>query len=76
MALTITEANAVNVVLRELTGLTRDDGKTAGNAVIEAAALLAEHAHKVLGAGLHESSIHTSPWKYTIADRPGRGSAL
>lgn len=48
MALTITEANAVNVVLRHLL----DDTDDSAGRLQEAAELLANKANKTLGAGL------------------------
>lgn len=60
----ITEANAVNVLVRYAFGITRPDGyvtvPTEAQAV-EAARLLLLKAHKTLGAGLTEHDLPTVP---------------
>ncbi|XBB66834.1 hypothetical protein ABFU82_22420 [Nocardioides sp. WV_118_6] len=60
MALTIGEASAVNLVLRELLGQ-RSAAATA-HQVGAAAALLADHAHKTLSAGLRGDDVLASDW--------------
>jgi len=60
MALTIGEANAVNLVLRDLIGQ-RSAAATAYQ-VGAAAQLLADHARKTLGAGLSGDDVLASEW--------------
>ncbi|NGZ99424.1 hypothetical protein G5V59_00365 [Nocardioides sp. W3-2-3] len=60
MALTIEQANAVNTLVREVLGERRAEVSSAD--VAKAAALLADHAHKRLGAGVHSSTVYASPW--------------
>jgi hypothetical protein len=59
VALGISEANAVNVVLRALYGPSERDPLPAPGqqAVDEAAAVLAEKAHRALGAGITAADI-------------------
>ncbi|PFG16308.1 hypothetical protein ATK74_0842 [Propionicimonas paludicola] len=54
--LTVTEANAVNKVLRELVSVPQ----AADKGLIEAAVLLAEHAHQRLGAGLTKAEVRAA----------------
>ena len=68
MALTITEASAVNVVLRHVLNVPNAAGEHDDPAkVVESAALLADHAYKALLAGMHGSTVHASAWARSIA---------
>lgn len=60
MAFTIAEADAINTVLAELVGQRRPE--TTPERVTEAAAFLADRAHRQLGAGLRSTEIEASAW--------------
>lgn len=63
MALNIGEADAVNTVVKRLLGIEDPTGKAGDDEkVIAAAELLADKAHKALGAGINGSTVHTHRW--------------